>query len=590
MNLRAFFYPADLAIGQLVRLIQGIATDEALDLVDFPEEMGGSANQQLAIPLLAGMDEIEVVEAQITLQAVTKELEIEDFQVTNNGDSGAFLSLPTAARLKKVDLSYQLPSTVDAAQVRLVVRAATPAGSGFQAGVPLFSSPDFGKPGAMYEPVLGGMTLASFSGNRRVITLPGVLGSAWLIQLATGDEATKLQALAVTPTVNRVVLDAAPRNLSVVLMGSEGEVLLWNNPQALLPAAGQQLISFTPLARRHLSASLKRATGSQMTLPIPLQFRSDSGGTIRITTSSLKSQYIVKPLGEAPTTLRLGGDLTSLELSAPALLTPSSSTMRLTARLHGRELNAASPASPLQPSVAGLRLVMERSLATAVQVAPLPGQAPGSLLELASARILIMAREDAELVLEVRGDVAGSPGPVAAPPEVRQVAKDFSGWLEFELTKPLEVVAGQAPLWLALRTNRGVVYWFCAGAGPGESRISSDRGESWGAPEPRLIAQGFLLAQLFHRVPDPQPVPVLRLQHGETVMMENLFSTPTRISAREFVLGSAGLPGAVHDFLAGRLGQGRVSSTFQLFSRSVLDLTVENLAIRYDPFQAASGS
>ncbi len=590
MSFQAIFYPANVGISKLTGLIYGLVVDDSLNLVHFPEEQGGSADQELAVPFLAGMDRIEVEEALIKLKAAPIELEVEDYKVTNNGNSGIFLSLPRSARLKKVDISYEIPTSVDATKVRLVVRAATPSGAGFQDGVPLFASPDFGKPGDMYQPVLGGMTVASYGGNRRVVTLPSVLGNAWLIQLALGDEATGLQAQPIKPTVTRVVLDAAPRNLSVVLMTGDGEVLLWNNPETLFPDAGEQVVSFTPLAQRHLSAAIKKATGTELTLPVPLKFRSDSGGAIRITASSLKAEYVVQPFGEEPKTLRLGGDLTPLVLSAPAALRPKNSSMRLVVKLLGRELNGASSEPPLQAPTTGLRLGLERSLAAAADVAPLQGEAPGSLLDIASARVYVAVREDAEVVLEVRSDVAGVPGPVAAPPVVLQVAKDFSGWLEFELAKALKVVAGQAPLWLSMRANKGEVYWFSAGLGPGRSRVSTDRGETWGAPEPRLAPEGPLLVQLFHALKDPMPAPVIRLQNGAALVRENLFPGPVKTSEREYVLDFSALPGEVHAFLAGRAGQGRVSSTLQLFSRTVLDLTIENLDIKYDPFQAASGS
>jgi hypothetical protein len=585
MSLQAFFYPAHLAIARLTQLVQGIVAGENLNLVEFPEEKGGSADQQLAVPFLAGMDTIEVEEARIVLRAEPRAIAIEDYTVTHNGDSGIFLSLPTPARLKKIEVNYPTPEVGPGEQVRLVVRVATPKGAGFTGGAPLFAFPDFGKPGDMYEPVLGGMTLDTYTGNRRVITLPGVLGSAWLIQLAIGDEPTALSPLPVKPTLTRVTLDAAPRNLSVVLMTDDGEALLWNNPETLFPGAGEQAVSFTPLAQRHLAAALGKATGSEVTLPVPLKFRSDSGGAILITASRLQSEYLVWPCGESPLILRLGGDLTPLVLSAPALLRPKSSSMRLVAKLLGRELNGASPEPPLQPPTAGLRLGLERSVAAATDVAPLTGKAPGSRLDLASARVFVAAREDSELVREVRSDVAGVPGPVAAPPVVRQVKKDFSGWLEFELTRPLAVVTGQAPLWLSLRSNKGEVFWFASGSRSGNSRISTDRGETWGAPDPALAPAGDLLVQLFQVLQDPLPAPVIRLQNGATILKNNLFASPVKKSDREYLLENATLPNEVHAFLASRPGQGRVKSPLQLFSPSVLDLTVHSMAITYDPFQ-----
>lgn len=588
MTPLAFFYPANLPMVQLVQLFQGIVVAEELNLVEFPEEHGGSADQQLAIPFLAGMDQLEVVEARIVLQTVAREMAIEDFKVTANGAHGIFLSLPKAAKLKKIDLSYQLPASEDAAKVRLVVRAATSSEGGFLPGVPLFSAPDFAAPGAMYQQVLGGMTVNSFSGDRKVITLPGVLGSAWLIQLAKGEEATDLQALSVQLKVNQVVLDAAPRNLSVQLMTGEGEVLLWNNPETLFPAAGRQMISFTPLAQRHLDgalAAMKQGGDTGVTLPIPLKFRCDSGGTLQIVDSRLQSEYLVNPLAKKSVTLQLRGDLIPLVLNVPAGLTPKSSTLQLTARLLGRELNGASPEPSVKLPVAGILIGPERLVAAGVAVATLPGQAAGSLLELVSIRVYLGTQEAGELVLEVRNDAAGTPGAVVAPPVVRQLKSGFTGWQEFELVKPLAVVSGQAPLWLTLRSNKGEVSWFATGSGSGNSRISTDRGESWGIPEPVLVPAGDLLTQLFHIPKAPLPAPVICLQSGDAVVAVNLFAGAKKNSEWEFLIGAFALPPQVHSLLGRRVGEGRVESSFLLFSRSVLDLTIENFTIRYDPFQ-----
>jgi hypothetical protein len=584
--LQAFFYPASYGRIQLTGLLYGAAVDLGQNIIDFPEEKGGSADQKLAVPFLPGMDEIEVEEARIMLRAAPKDLEIEDYKVTANGNIGVYLSLIIPARLKKVEIRYTPPTSAHPAKVmRLVVRTATPSGAGFGEGVPLFAYPDFGKAGPMYEPVLGGMTVTDLGSDRRLLRLPSVLGRAWLIQVATGDKPTELAPLQVKPIVNHVTLDAVPRNLSVALVTGGNEVTLWNNPEALLPDGADQEVSFTPLAQRHLTAALKSASESELTLSVPIRFRSDSGGAIAITATSLKSEYVVRPLGQEPVTLRLGGDLIPLVLNAPAALTPKRSSMRLTAKLVGRELNAASPEPFTTSPATGLRVGLARSAATAVEVAPSAGETAGSVLAAASARVYLSAPTAAEVVMEIHGDVAESPGPIVAPPIVRQLEAGFSGWLEFELAKPLTVVSGQAPLWLSLRTNKGEVFWFASPGGPAKSRISTDRGETWSPPDSVLTPSGRLLAQLFHHTKDPLPAPVVRLQNGSIIMKTNLFTNPEKKSDREYVIENAALPDEVHSLLAARTGQGRVSTELLLFTTSVVDLTLENLAIKYDPFQ-----
>jgi hypothetical protein len=587
----ALFYPAQLARADLVDLVRGRELSAPLDVIDLAEPAPPRAERELAVPFLPGMDDVEVTEARLALRAATRLLDTEDYTVTANGSQGIFLSLSAPARLRKVELTYTLPP-LPPPNLRVVVRAATPSGSTSTAGTPLFAFPAFGAPGPMFPAVLGGMSVTELGGNRRLLTLPpGVLGQAWLIQLAAGDEATKLDpgSLAIVPTVQRVALEAAPRNLSIVLQGDDGDVKLWNNPEALLPDAGEQEVSFTPLAQKELAAALARqnaATGAAVpTLPVRLRFDSETVGALDITARALAAEYLVRPLGADRLSRRLAGSPVTLTLSAPAGLTPASSQVRLTVKHLGRELNAASPEPPAIPPAGGLRVAAARQVATAMAVAPRDGAAPGSVLQLASARLPLAASEPSEAVLEIRGDLAGAPGPLVAAPVVQQLGGSFSDWLEFVLAEPLDVVTGQAPLWLALRVNRGDVRWFASPSAPATARVSADRGQTWGAPDPKLLPATGLLAQLFHRVADDAPAPALRLQRADGVVMASIALTPQPRSPREFVADTA-LPPAVHALLEGRAGDGKARTDLQLFSRSALDVTVDALLLRYDPFGA----
>ena len=80
-------------------------------------------------------------------------------------------------------------------------------------------------------------------------------------------------------------------------------------------------------------------------------------------------------------------------------------------------------------------------------------------------------------------------------------------------------------------------------------------------------------------------MPALRLQRGGGIVVASIPLTPQPRSPREFVADTA-LPPTVHALLEGRPGDGKVSTELQLFSRSVLDVTVDALVLRYDPFAA----
>jgi hypothetical protein len=590
MKLQALFYPLHLAQTQLISLVHGFELPAVvLNAVSFPEVAPRTQDRELAVPFLAGMDDIEVTAARIALRTVSALVDTEDFAVSSNGSQGVFLSLPTAARLKKVELQYTKPALPAPPLVqRVVVRAANRSGASFGAGVPLFADPPFPKPGPMFPEVLSGMHVSELGGDRQLLNLPSVRGDAWLIQVANATSTTDLAPVAAVPSVKRVTLDAAPRNLSVVLLGVDGTVELWRNPEALLPDVGEQEVSFTPLAQKELSAALARhneAGDAPLTLPVRLRFDADSAGTISITDQTLTAVYAVRPVGADPLPLRLTGSAVPLTLLAPSGLTPFSSELKLSVKHLGRELNDASREPPITPPASGLRVDAERQVAAEVNVAPRAGEAIGTVLQLASARVYLATRDAAEAVLEIRGDVAGSPGPVVAPQVVRQIDAGISDWIEFELDKPLDVVAGQAPLWLSLRVTKGDVRWFMSTDTNGPARISKDHGQTWSLPDSRLQSVGSLLTQLFHVIVGVPAMPAIRLQDGATTLIANIPLSRLRDSTTEWVANTALSP-QVHSLLAARAGQGKVATGLQLFSRSALDVVVQGLVLRYDPFTA----
>lgn len=591
----ALFYPLAFAQSQVAELFFSLIA--GLDVVDFPAEEGGDVDQALAIPFLAGMDGIVVTEARLVLRSAPKDLDIENYSVTENGSEGVFINFNDPVRLRKVEISYDYSPPVPSPTTRIVVRTANKNGA-LQAGPPLFAEPNFGPPGKMFSATMGGMTVNDLGNKRRLLTLPSVLGSAWLIQLASGDEPIALAPIALKPAINRVVLQALPRNLSVVLAPDEEALTLWKNPGVLLPEAGDQEISFAPLAQKHLTNALTAAASDAAALPVPLRFHSDCGSAVEIVSKSLVAEYQVQPFGGAKK-FELRGDFTAFVLSAPAGLNPAKSALRLTVKLLGRELNAASPEPSLDKPSRGLRVNIEHWVAAASVVAPPSNKANGSIVQIASVRIYLANIEaaKAEIVLEIRSDIANSPGAAVAAPLVKQLDAGFIGWCEFELPTPLKVVSGNAPIWLALRSNKGEVHWFNAPVSTsldsnietGSNRVSIDRGASWGESNPQLSTPRPLLVQLFHQMDDPIAAPVIRIQRGATILQNNILAAPQQKSVREYALDGAALPQTVHTVLSAQTGKGRADCEFLLFSRSALDLVVETLTISYDPFSAASG-
>jgi hypothetical protein len=582
------FYATRLTKAEVFRLAAGVVEPPALEVIDFPEVEGGDVQRELAVPFLPGMDEIEVEQARLRVRTGRKEREVTDYTVTAvPAGHGITLSIPQPGRLKKLELTYPSPTAVPGAPHHVIIR--TP-----PEGPPTFAAPPLPKPGPLYDDILTGLTVQDLGGDRKLLLLPSVLGNAWRIQLALGDTPDKLTTVPFSPTVNRVVLDTAPRDVSVTLSADTEEIPLWGHPDLLLPDAGEQEISFTPLAQRHLNQQLqaKRDAPDQATLPVPLRFHSASSGALEVVAKTLTAHYVVKPLGKDPVTQRVGGEWTVLTLRAPAGLRPINSRVKLTVKFLGRALNRGSLEPPLALPSMGLRVHAQRSVARMIAFLPEPPAVAGSVLPLASVRLYVAALAEAEAVLEVRGDVAGAPGPVLVA-SVQQLGSGSTGWVEFILPSPLPVSTGQAPLWLALRVTKGEVLWFVSplesashpmGADMTSARVSSDRGQTWSEPTGNFGDAGVLLAQCFHELPELSSPPVLRVRHAEALMTDNLLLNVKQKGAKEYIV-EVSLPDGVHGVLAAAAGSGRTDTALRLFSPSMLDVTVEDLTLSYDPFR-----
>ena len=581
-NAQPLFYAAALARADLVALVEGAALPPAIDTIDFDDEAGGDADRALALPFLPGMDALELTDASLTFRVGARQVEIPGYAVSAGpGGQGIVLKLDTPARIAKLELSY----VVDP-KAHLIVRPVL----GADFGPPILAAPDFPPPGPTYGRTLTGMSVADSPGNRHVVTLPHLQGTAWLLQLATGDDPAGLSPMPVAITVNRVVIDAAPRNLSIVL-GGDPPVTLWSNKETLLSDAGEQTATFLPIAHAQLTKALAKADPASLTLPLSLRFHSDTSARIEVTGRALAGRYTLRPLEADPVTLRLGGDFAPLALRTPAGLTPSATTATLTARLLGRALNAGSAPAPLALPGRGLRAATDRIVAARLPIAARSAfDAAGTPVPLASVSLRLAPDETAEAVVELRRDAAGVPAAAAAPAVVRQIPAGFAGWLEFPLAAPLMAAAGET-LWVALRLTKGALLWHGApaGGGPaglGEARISIDKGASWGSAAAALAPPIPLLVQGFHVQDPPYPQPVIRLQSGSAPLTDQWFAAAVRTSEREFQSLGASLPAGVLALLAGAPG---APIELLVSSDTVLDLVVAGLALSYDPFAARAG-
>ena len=456
--LTAFLLPAGLSATTL-QLIAVSAVD--LDGIDQDSvrfgEPGGDVDLDLAVPFLAGMDEVVVDAARLTLCGVDTEVAVDGWHTVNGpSGNGMFVLLDHPARLRRLVIA----EPAAAAGQFLVVRAATLGATGAAtAGVPLAADRDFSA-GEMLPPALARLGVSGQGSGRLTVTLPASAGQAWLVQYATGDSVAALTAVTVAPQVFSVTILPAPEDVSLALRAGDGapEQPLWQHPGAML-AAANQLADFTPAAGARLGqalATLNAAGGAAATLGLPLRFHSTRGGILGIRDRRLDVSYLARPLGRTPAPLTLDGGWQDLALDAP-VRPPTASKLRLAGRHRGLAVNPGSGVPPVAAPPSGVRVRSGRVVAAPVAWAT----PPGGPSPLAQVRLYAVPLGETEVVCEVRRDAAGAPGELIAPPAVTRVERRATpGWVAFGLTAPVPLAPG--PLWVTARTNRGELDWFAA--------------------------------------------------------------------------------------------------------------------------------
>ena len=585
MKAVALFYPVEMTLMELQLVVAGVAEQPAIDTIAFDAETGGDQQRQLALPYLPGMDEIVLDEAELAFRVGNRTMDVTFAPLPVPGNMGVRFSIDHPARLRKIEISHA-PVQVPNEEVRLVVRPVT----GGDVGPPMLAHPHFGPPGDMFPPLLAGLTVAPLGNSRYMLTLPDLLGTSWQLQFATGRAVTELKPLPVAPTIHRVSVAAAPRNLSLTLEGTP-PTPLWANADVLMPDSGEQTVSFLPLAQRRMSDALAARAEGALTLPLDLTFHSDSGATLEVTRRRLSGEYRVRPLGDSPATVKLGGRPSPLELNAPAAVRPTRGATTLTARMLGRTLNAGS-GSISQPAAGGLRAGIARSIAARLPIAAREANAAGPV-PLASVAIRLAVPEASELALELRADAAGRPGSAAAAPIVRQFDAGFDDWAEFVLPTPLEVPAGTS-LWVSIRLTKGTAHWYARAAGTapeglGEACVSVDRGASWGEASALLGASAGLLVQGFHSEDPPFRRPEIRFEHNGALLPADWFAGAVADSPTQFSLADAAFPPQILERIAAAPpvpGQARAPTRILLYSTSVLDLVLTGTVLGYDPLAA----
>ena len=596
----ALFYSGSLSASDLRKAMAGIAT-VLPERLTFESETGGAISRELGMPFLAGMDAVRITSAQLGLRIPSVELEITP--TVTDAESGTLIDLGQPGVLTGFELSpiafsdavNSLPNcfqylggaihagTPDgpAQTMRLVVRPAAP-GGGTPFGPPAFVDHPFDPLGDMYPQALAGMSARLLpSGNLRV-SLPPLGGRAWLVQFCQGDEPKALSALAFSAEVKGVWVEEQPQDLTLVAKGVAGdEVVLWTHPGVLPAGTDVGAIDFLAVAQRQLDARFADAAKtSPSTLALPLVLRSQSAATVEVTAHDLTGHYEANAIAD-PVTVSLGGAWAKQVLNLPGGRRPTGSSLKVRLRHLGRAVNGGSVPSPVLPT-RGVRLTGERQVARGLALDPLPGAAPGSPVPVVAARVCLAAEGDSEAVLSLCQDAAGAPGALVAAPVVVTVKAKTRDWIEFPLASPITLTANQPRLWVILRRTRGEIFWLAEGAG--DVRASEDKGKTWAPVEPALVQPEAPLVQILHVEAPPAQVPPVTLALGSRSLTTSLMIGLAANAPGEWGTDALSLPAALLDVLGQGPGPDRRPTEVLLYSRALLDLSIESATFTYDPY------
>lgn len=583
------FYPAALQAPQVMTLMLDTASArvDPVDLVSLPDG-GGAVDWELAVPYLAGMDEVVIKAARVVVRGHAVSTQSMGWSHTRR-DSGHLIALEQPARL--VSLVIDAPDPADETDLHLVVRPAQPDGGGWSIGPPAFATPSFSA-GPLFPDVLGGMTGTHVAGGRLRLSFPSIAGQAWLVLWASGAQPTDLTPQNLDTTVRAVTVELLASDVTLTLRDdptltgpAAAEVMLWSSPGPLTPEAGAQRIDLAPMSGKRLNDRLRAADPASPppTLSLPLRFSSSSGGALAVDERVLDVRYRRSVTADGPIEASLAGDWAEVPLPAPAALRPESGRWALTARHRGRELNGPPPQLPTSGE-GGLVVTEQRWAAVPFTIGP--GPEAGGSVQVVAVTLRLSGDDGGEAVVQLHRDAADRPGPALGSPAVGVVPTEPDGALDLDLPNAVTLAEGER-VWLALRSNRGAMHWRGAvdRTVSDAPRLTTDRGVTWSTCEQRLGPLATPTARLFHRVERPAP-PILRMRAG-AVQLPDLALTRSGPDPLELALVGP-IPSALLDAFGGA-GRSEGALAVHLACTAALDLTVAEMVLTYLPSAGPTG-
>ncbi len=542
------------------------------------------------VPLLPGMDAVEVQEARLTLAGGSRETEAAATRTAAGEIEVRFPGGDTTATLKRL--------RVDG--FRLTVAGASLAGlgngdalhmivqvlEGSRAGPPAAAAPHFAMPGgggSRYGPALGGASLAvgAVVAGAAPLTLslaPPLAASAFRIALvkpgedaALPNESTGWRDWAMTGAT--AFFSTRPRDVAVTLAGPGGAPAAVASFPGAMPADATA-IDLTPAMRAMARTALAAATGDDLGLAV--QISAAAGGDMLAAIARPRVRYVKRLLAQ-PQPMILRGNRAELRLAVPGGLVPSGLSLAIDGR-YGVPRLLDSVALPTGRQRNGYRLVPGRRLAV-----PLGLTAAEQLLPLRRLAAFGRAEAPAALLLGLALGHGAVPGAAHGEPVAVPVAATSEmGWHRGEWRLPALAPPHAERLFLTVEVTHGAFLLATDPAAGGEALL--DEGGGWMA----AIAAPLVAAWVDEADPAtgaPAPLHPLDLDGPAGPLNRDVAGVLGGARPPNFVLNWLAVAPA-HAAMLAAVGAAAGDFALGFSCRRDVDLTLSDGMLTYDPWGA----
>jgi len=543
----------------------------------------------VAVPLLPGMDAVEVDEARLTLAGGSREVDAPGVRTAAGEIDVRLPGGDPTATLKRLRVEgFQLTAAASLAGIgtgpalHMIVQLL----EGARAGPPAAAAPHFAMPGgggARYGPALGGASLSASaaSGGATSLTLglsPQLAGEAFRVALVMpGEDAALPNESTGWPHWSMSGATATfrtrPRDVAVTLAGPGGAPAAVANFPGAMPADATA-IDLTPAMRAMARAAMGTATGGDLGLSV--QIVAAAGGDMLAAIARPRVRYVKRPL-ISPEPLALRGRRGELRLAVPAGLVPNGLSLAIDGRYGIPRLLdcAALPTGRLRTGyrlVPGRRVAMPVLLTSAEQLLPLRRLAAFGRAEAPAALLLGLA--------DGIGAVPGAAhGEAVAVPVVPATEMD---WHRGEWQLPALAAPHQERLFLTIEVTHGAFLLAVDPAAGGDALFSEGGGWTPALAPPLMAAW---VDEADPATGAPAPLHPLDLDGPSGPLNRDVAGVAGGLRPPNFVLNWLAVAPA-HAAMLAAVGDAGGDFALGFSCRRDVDLTLSDVMLTYDPWGA----